>query len=43
MSILVQVDPESMAGIELIVLTNGRVQKTERQFDDFIYEDLEFD
>ena len=43
MTILVQIDPESMEGLELIVLPDGQIQKTERQFDETIYEDLEFD
>ena len=42
-TILVQIDPESMEGIELIILKSGEIQKTVREFDETIYEDLEFD
>lgn len=43
MTILVQINPETMLGLELIVLPDGQIQKTERTFDETIYEDLEFD
>ncbi len=42
-TILVRIDPETMEGLELIILKSGEVQKTEREFDETIYEDLEFD
>lgn len=42
-TILVRIDPESMEGLELIILKDGKVQKTERQFDETVYEDLEVD
>jgi len=42
-TILVRIDPKTFAGLELIILTNNQVKQTERQFDQTIYEDLEFD
>jgi hypothetical protein len=43
MTIFVQINPETMLGLELIVLPDGQIKKTERAFDKAIYEDLEFD
>ncbi|MGB3465012.1 MAG: hypothetical protein WBA74_07075 [Cyclobacteriaceae bacterium] len=41
--ILVQINPETYQGLELIVLPDNSVQKTKRSFDEEIYEDLEAD
>lgn len=41
--ILVRVNPKSLEGLELIVANDGRVKKTERQFEEDIYDDLEAD
>ena len=41
--ILVSIDPGTFEGLELIVLPDKTVKKTERQFDETIYEDLEVD
>ena len=41
--ILVQVDPENYKGLELIVYPDGKVEKTKRQFDEEIFDDLEED
>ncbi len=44
--ILVQINPDSLYGLELIVHPDGSVDKTKRQFESDIYEDLaedEFD
>ena len=41
--ILVQVNPESFRGVELIVQTGGKVEKTRREFDSEIFEDLAAD
>jgi len=41
--ILVRMDPDTYEGLELIVLPNRTVKKTERQFDETIYEELNFD
>ncbi len=41
--ILVQVNPESFRGIELIVHANGKIEKTKREFDAEIFEDLAAD
>ena len=41
--ILVQVNPVSMEGLELIIHPNGEIDKTKRQFDELIYADLEED
>jgi hypothetical protein len=43
MTILVRIDPDSMAGLELIVLPDGQIKKTTRQFDETIYEELQVD
>ena len=42
-TVLVRINPENFAGLELIVLANGQIKKTKRSFDETIYEDLEFD
>ena len=42
-TILVRIDPENYEGLELIVDKNNQIKKTPRQFDETIYEDLEFD
>lgn len=41
--ILVQVNPESFRGVELIVRPNGKVEKTKREFGSEIFEDLAAD
>ena len=41
--ILVRIDPDNFEGLELIVLPDKTVKKTDREFDETIYEDLEFD
>ncbi|NVK51040.1 MAG: hypothetical protein HWE09_14810 [Cyclobacteriaceae bacterium] len=41
--VLVQVNPEDFTGIELIVHPNGKIEKTEMEFDEEIFEDLEED
>ena len=43
MTILVRINPETMIGLELIVLPDGQISKTERALDETVYEDLEFD
>ena len=42
-TILVRIDPKNYEGLELIVHKNNKIKKTQRQFDETIYEDLEFD
>lgn len=39
-TVLVQVNPDSFRGIELIIHPNGKVEKTKMEFDEAIYEDL---
>ncbi len=41
--VLVQVNPATYEGTELIVHPDGRVEKTKMQYDDEIFEDLEAD
>jgi hypothetical protein len=41
--ILLQVDPIHLQGVELIRYNNGSVQKTNRQLDEGIYDDLAAD
>lgn len=41
--ILVRVNPENYAGLELIVHADGQLIKTKREFDETIYDELEFD
>ncbi len=41
--ILIQINPESLHGIELLVDNQGNVQKTKRAFDSEIYDDLKED
>ena len=41
--VLVSVNPIDFSGIELIIHPDGQVEKTDMQFDDDIYEDLEVD
>ena len=38
--ILVRVAPESLQGLELIVSVDGKMEKTKRQFDTEIFDDL---
>lgn len=38
--VLVRVAPESLEGLELIVSLDGKMEKTKRQFDTDIFEDL---
>ena len=42
-TVLVQVNPESFRGMELIIHPDGKVEKTKMEFDEEIYEDLEAD
>ena len=41
--ILVQIDPSSLAGLELLIHPNGDIVKTKRDFDEDIYDDLKED
>ncbi len=41
--VLVRVNPEDFTGTELIVHPGGEVEKTEMEFDEEIFEDLEVD
>jgi hypothetical protein len=41
--ILLQVDPINFKGLELIKYKNGRIEKTSRQLDEDIFEDLAAD
>ena len=41
--ILVQLDPVTLKGIELIIDEDGRMVRTDREFDEDIYLDLEED
>lgn len=41
--VLVAVNPIDFSGIELIIHPDGKVEKTDIQFDEDIYEDLEVD
>jgi hypothetical protein len=41
--VLVMVNPNEFTGIELIVHPDGRIEKTEMEFDEEIFEDLEVD
>lgn len=43
LTILVQVNPDNLTGIELIVHADGRIARTNRQFDSEIYDDLAVD
>ena len=40
LTVLVQVDPETFKGLELVIDEEGRVVKTERDLDEEIYDDL---
>lgn len=40
LKVLVQVDPELLSGLELIINEEGDVVKTKRKFDKEIYDDL---
>jgi hypothetical protein len=42
-TVLVQVNPESFRGVELIIHPDGKVEKTKVEFDEEIYEDLDAD
>ncbi len=42
-TILVRVNPVDLGGLELILAPDGQVIKTDRQFDEDIYEDLQAD
>ena len=42
-TILVRINPETFEGLELIVLKSSQIQKTVRNFDETIYDDLKFD
>ena len=41
--ILIQLNPHDFTGVELLVSNEGQIQRTERQFDEEIYEDLTTD
>ncbi len=41
--ILVRVNSKTLEGVELIITKDGYIKKTERSFDESIYEDLEAD
>lgn len=41
--VLVMVNPSDFTGIELIVHPGGKIEKTEMEFDEEIFEDLEAD
>ena len=41
--VLVSVNPIDFSGTELIVHPDGRIEKTDMQYDEDIYEDLEVD
>jgi hypothetical protein len=41
--VLVMVNPTDFTGVELIVHPDGRIEKTEMEFDEEIFEDLEVD
>ncbi|BDD10249.1 hypothetical protein FUAX_26810 [Fulvitalea axinellae] len=42
-TIIVQVDPETFMGLELIKHPDGKLEKTKMTFDEDIYEDLKVD
>lgn len=42
-TVLVQINPESLRGIELVIDTSNNIQKTKRVFDTDIYADLTAD
>lgn len=41
--IMLQIDPVNLQGIEMLISNEGGSRKTQRQFDEEIYEDLEAD
>ena len=41
--VLVKVNPDDFTGTELIIHPDGKVEKTEMEFDDEIFDDLEVD
>ncbi len=41
--VLVKVDPKDWTGVELIIHPDGKVEKTEMEFDEEIFENLEVD
>lgn len=41
--VLVMVNPTDFTGIELIVHPDGKIEKTEMEFDEEIFDDLEVD
>jgi hypothetical protein len=41
--VLVMVNPTDFTGIELIVHPDGKIEKTDMEFDEEIFEDLEAD
>ncbi len=43
MKILIQLNPESFRGTELIIYSDGKIEKTKRVFDQDIIEDLAVD
>jgi len=41
--IIVRINPTSFEGLELLISETGEISKTSREFDDSIYEELDFD
>lgn len=41
--VYVRIDPTTMEGLEILVAETGHIVQNKRQFDNTIYEDLEFD
>jgi hypothetical protein len=41
--ILIQIEPKSLSGLELIIETDKKIKKTKRIFEADIYDDLEAD
>lgn len=42
-TIIVQVNPVTLAGVELTIHKNGQIEKRKLEFDEDIYEDLKVD
>ena len=40
LTVLVQINPESLKGLELVIDEDGRVVKTDRELDEDVYDDL---
>ena len=39
-TIIIQLDPIHLSGVELLIATNGAIKKSNREFDEEIYDDL---